>query len=209
MTEKRKFLTVIVGPTCSGKTTLQKLLSERGFVKVVTTTTRAPRPGERQGLDYHFITKEVFDSFVAEDLFYEHETFRGNSYGVSKAAIEDAFASSRFCTVITEPKGLDSLLLKLPIDINVKVIVIHASLPTLMARLQNRGASEEEILSRAEGLKQELALVSYKPSYGKRIISPTSLKQLQTFADHYDPRDGHIEEQIQLDVRPGLKMKVA
>lgn len=207
MTEKRKFLTVIVGPSCSGKTTLQKLLSERGFVKVVTTTTRDPRPGERDGVDYNFVTEEAFKTLIDSDALFEHETFCDQYYGVSKESVNAAFSSSSFCTVVTEAKGLDSLLLKLPLDINVKVIAIHVPKETLTARLQKRSASSAEIRCRIASLDYEASLVSYKPSYGKRVISPTSLKQLEAFADHYDPRNGHIEDHVQVSTRPGLRMK--
>lgn len=198
MTEKRKFLTVIVGPTCSGKTTLQKALFLRGFVKVITTTTREPRPGECQGVDYNFVTREEFKTLITNGDLYEHEEFQGNYYGVSKLAVEQAFEKSPFCTVIVEPKGLDSILFAAPLDINVKIIMIHASLPTLIKRLRQRGASDDEIAKREAGLRDEMSQMSYTPGYGKRVISPTTMKQVETFADHYDPRNGHVEDPIQV-----------
>lgn len=83
---------VMSGPSGVGKGTLYKLLFERHpetFVLSVSHTTRAPRPGEGDAVDYHFVTMDSFESLIAQDGFVEHAKFGGNRYGTSKMTIEE------------------------------------------------------------------------------------------------------------------------
>ena len=82
---------VLCGPSGSGKSTLMKKLTEEfreAFGFSVSHTTRQPRPGERDGVEYHFVTKEMFSKLVSEGAFLEFATFSGNNYGTSRAAVE-------------------------------------------------------------------------------------------------------------------------
>ena len=83
---------VISGPSGVGKGTLYKRLFASHpeiFTLSVSHTTRSPRDGEIDGVDYHFVTHAEFDALVAEDGFVEHATFGSNKYGTSKMTIED------------------------------------------------------------------------------------------------------------------------
>ena len=77
---------VLIGASASGKSTLQTMLIKREpcFKKVVTYTTRPPRDGEVNGVDYHYITNEEFDKLVNEGFFAEHNSYREWSYGTPK-----------------------------------------------------------------------------------------------------------------------------
>ncbi len=80
----RALLIVVSGPAGSGKTTLCSRLTEacpQGIRRVITCTTRAPRPGEADGVDYHFLTRESFERQVAAGVFLEHALVHGNLYG--------------------------------------------------------------------------------------------------------------------------------
>ena len=70
---------VLVGASGSGKTSVAKELEKRGYSRVVTYTTRPMRDGEKDGVDYHFLSDDDFDTI--EDLFVEHSTYRGWKYG--------------------------------------------------------------------------------------------------------------------------------
>lgn len=86
------------GPSGVGKGTLYKLLFERHpdtFALSVSHTTRAPRPGENDAVDYHFVTMESFEDLIAKDGFVEHAKFGGNRYGTSKKTIEEQTAKGR------------------------------------------------------------------------------------------------------------------
>jgi len=83
---------VISGPSGVGKGTLHKMLRDRHpgiFALSVSHTTRSPRPGEANAVDYHFVTMEEFEKLIAEDGFVEHAKFGGNRYGTSKMTIQE------------------------------------------------------------------------------------------------------------------------
>lgn len=83
---------VISGPSGVGKGTLYKRLFDSHpdtFCLSVSHTTRGPRPGEQDGVDYHYVTMEAFEDLIAKDGFVEHAKFGGNRYGTSKMTIEE------------------------------------------------------------------------------------------------------------------------
>lgn len=81
-------LLIVSGPSGSGKTTLCRRAAEEGRARYsISCTTRAPRPGERDGVDYHFLAPEDFQARVAAGEFLEHATVHGNSYGTLKSDI--------------------------------------------------------------------------------------------------------------------------
>lgn len=67
-----------------------------------TDTTRSPRAGEQDGVQYHFVEKEAFASLIEQKAFIEHATFSGNSYGTSKKAVEDVASKGRVCILDIE-----------------------------------------------------------------------------------------------------------
>ena len=86
----RALLIVVSGPAGSGKTTLCSSLTgacPQGIRRVITCTTRAPRPGEVDGVDYHFLTRESFEQQVAAGVFLEHAHVHGNLYGPRAADV--------------------------------------------------------------------------------------------------------------------------
>lgn len=89
---------VVSGPSGVGKGTLYKRLFERHpdcFVLSVSHTTRDPRPGEADKVDYHFVKMEEFEDLIAKDGFVEHAKFGGNRYGTSKMTIEEQSAKNK------------------------------------------------------------------------------------------------------------------
>lgn len=77
-------IVILVGESASGKTTLADNLQELdGFSKIVTYTTRPPRDGEQDGIDYHFVTDEQFNEMVLNNEFVEHANYRGWQYGTA------------------------------------------------------------------------------------------------------------------------------
>lgn len=80
---------ILAGPGASGKDYMRKILEKRGFRYAVSYTTRPPRPGEVEGVDYYFITKEECQRMKDNDEFYEVIDFNGWSYGTSRAQFEE------------------------------------------------------------------------------------------------------------------------
>jgi guanylate kinase len=157
-------LLVLAGPAGSGKTTLcERMVAEvPGFERIVTTTTRAPRPGEIDGVHYHFLTPENFDEKVAAGAFLEwawvHKT--GNRYGTLASSVLDPLAAGRSLIINVDVQGVDSfrkaaqanpLLAK-----RMGTVFINVPIPELRLRLQGRGESEAEIAHRMETAEREL-----------------------------------------------------
>lgn len=123
---------ILVGPSASGKTQIVKILIEKfGLNKMVTYTSRAKRPGEIDGVDYFFLSKEEFEKRINEGFFIEHVVYNGNYYGTSVSQV------SSDKVVILEPTGLKHYLSKIRDD--VKVVFLRCSKEIVRIRMQKRG----------------------------------------------------------------------
>lgn len=132
---------VLVGSSASGKTYIANhLISHYGYRKLVTATTRARRPGERDGVDYHFLTKDEFLARKAAGLFLETASYQGNFYG--SPVPEDG----REVVVILEPSGANACYRKL--GARVVIGLITASRPVREQRMIARGDRPESIAAR-------------------------------------------------------------
>ncbi len=100
-------LVVISGPSGVGKDAVLDKMKEKGlpFHFVVTATTRAPRPGEQQGVEYHFLSEEEYDRLLAEDGLLEHAEVYGRRYGVPRAQVREALAHGRDVIVRIDVQG--------------------------------------------------------------------------------------------------------
>lgn len=74
---------ILIGESASGKTTVQKQMSNAGIRKVITYTTRPPREKEKDGVDYHFVSDEIFNEMIRNGEFIEHASYRGWQYGTA------------------------------------------------------------------------------------------------------------------------------
>lgn len=100
------YIVTLTGPSCAGKTTLEKRLKEQGFVQVISHTTREPRAGEENGKAYYFIDKSEFKRLASVDFFIEAVQFNGNYYGVSAQEVQRVAEQGKPIVIIVEPKGL-------------------------------------------------------------------------------------------------------
>ena len=138
---------VITAPSGSGKTTivrgLQSRLPELRFS--VSATTRKPRLGERDGIDYHFMTVETFETLIRQDAFFEHEeVYPGIYYGTLRSTIENA---SREAPVLldVDVQGALNVQHQYP-DACLTVFVQPPSLTVLEERLRSRDTESQEVL---------------------------------------------------------------
>lgn len=96
----------ITGPSCAGKSTLEKMLVERGIaVNAISTTTRPMRAGDVNGQSYYFHSKKVFATGLENGKFIEHVEFGGNYYGMSVPEIERVSALGKPIVIVCEPIG--------------------------------------------------------------------------------------------------------
>jgi guanylate kinase len=144
---KRGQMLVISGPSGSGKSTLVKrLLQDTRVVFSISCTTRAPRPGEIDGRDYHFLTLEDFRARVERNAFIEWAEVYGNLYGTPREPIERALAEGKVYLLEIDVQG--ALKLK---SLGVEATYVFISPPdlaTLRARLEGRGTDKPEAVER-------------------------------------------------------------
>jgi guanylate kinase len=159
---------VITGPSGVGKGTLIRALIERlpGLELSVSATTRKPRPGEEDGVDYWFLTPEEFEERLQAGDFLEHAEYAGNRYGTLRSELErpakDGSGEIRGLVLEIELQGARQVREALPEA--VQVFVRPPSLEALRARLAGRGAeSKEQIERRLAVAREELEAESEFP----------------------------------------------
>jgi guanylate kinase len=148
---------VITGPSGVGKGTLIRGLRERipELELSVSATTRAPRPGERGGVDYHFLSAEEFESRVARGDFVEHATYSGNRYGTLRSELERCLEAGIPVVLEIEVQGARQVREAMPDA--VAVFIAPPSLDSLRARLIGRGTdTPEQVQERMRTAAKEL-----------------------------------------------------
>ena len=157
---------VITGPSGVGKGTLIRGLMERlpQLELSVSATTRAPRPGERDGVDYHFLSREQFDARVAAGDFVEHADYAGRSYGTLRSELEERVRAGVPVVLEIEVQGARQVRAAMPEA--VQVFIAPPSLPALRTRLIGRGTDDpQEVERRLHVAEQEL---SAQPEFAPR-----------------------------------------
>jgi guanylate kinase len=151
---------VITGPSGVGKGTLIRGLLERvpGLELSVSATTRPPRPGERDGVDYHFLSGEDFDRRVANGEFVEHARYSGHQYGTLRSELERRTAEAAGVVLEIEVQGARQI--RAAMLEAVQVFIAPPSVEALRARLVGRGTDapadvEARLATALEELKAE------------------------------------------------------
>jgi len=140
---------VVSGPSGSGKTSLCKALcdgSKRYFLSV-STTTREIREGEKDGVDYNFVSREAFLEEIEKDNFIEWAEVHGNFYGTSKKDIERELAKDNTVVVDIDVQGHRNIRKAFP-NITTSVFVTTESMAVLNERLSGRGTDAPEVIQK-------------------------------------------------------------
>ena len=154
-------LIVVSGPSGVGKTTLcEVLLARPEFARVITCTTRSPRPAEENGKDYIFLSRSDFESGIATGRFLEHAVVHGNLYGTPRDQVEAGIAAGRKVLLNIDVQGARQVRAS-GIDRTARVVTIFIappSLEVLRERLVARSSdSARDVDRRLDVAKQELA----------------------------------------------------
>jgi guanylate kinase len=175
MPERTGILLVVSGPSGSGKTTLCRRLAEEGLASYsISCTTRAPRAGEVDGVDYFFRTREGFAAGVAAGEFIEHAEVHGNYYGTLKEQVSGKLAAGEDVVLDIDVQGAaqvrgcsDRLIAAALVDL----FVMPEGEAELRARLDGRGTDSAEVI--ALRLANALEEIRHWPEYHYRLVSTT------------------------------------
>ena len=169
MSDNKGLLLVISGPSGAGKSTvISRMRALRDdTVFSVSVTTRAPRPGETDGVDYFFISRERYDAMVSQDALLEHAVYAGNGYGTPAAFVDEQIAAGRVVILDIEVQGAAAVMAARRDA--VTVFLCPPSLEELERRLRGRGTdSEEKILDRLSIARTEYRRI---PHYQHLVIN--------------------------------------
>ncbi|AOL93905.1 guanylate kinase [Porphyrobacter sp. LM 6] len=161
---------VLSSPSGAGKTTLSRMLLERDSeIRLsVSATTRPPRPGEIDGVHYHFVSADEFQRMIDEDDFYEWAEVFGHRYGTPKGRIRAALKEGQDFLFDIDWQGTQQLYQKDQQDV-VRVFILPPSIEELHRRLQNRATDSAEVI--AARMERARAEISHWDGYDYVIVN--------------------------------------
>ena len=148
-------LFVVVAPSGAGKTSLVEALlkSEPNIRLSISYTTRAPRPGEQQGREYHFVDRERFERMIAGGDFLEHASVYGNYYGTSRRWIEEQLDGDHDVLLEIDWQGAQQVRRLFPNVVGI--FILPPSIAELQRRLELRGKDPAEVIQRRMSTARE------------------------------------------------------
>ena len=153
---------LVAGPTATGKTTVLQRLREAapGWIKDVSVTTRAPRPGEVDGRDYHFWSRERFEAALRREEFLEHALVHGlDFYGTLKGPVEAQLRQGVDVIKDIDVQGVAQVRRVWPYPRTVAVFMVPPAPGDLLARFRKRGAEEATQSARLETAAAEIGRI--------------------------------------------------
>jgi guanylate kinase len=162
-------LFIVSAPSGAGKTSLVKALLERmsDVVVSVSHTTREPRPGEQDGVDYHFVSKPAFEAMVTAGGFLEHARVFDNFYGTSRSAVAEQLEAGRDVILEIDWQGARQVRARFPDSISI--FIAPPSITVLRARLAGRGQDSSEVVERR--MREARSELSHFPEYDYLVIN--------------------------------------
>ncbi len=173
-------LYIVSAPSGAGKTSLVNALIERDTCIAVSVshTTRAMRPGEVDGSNYHFVSQEDFNQLIKDNDFLEHAQVFDNFYGTSRSGIEDQLALG--LDVILEIDWQGARQVREQIQDTISIFIIPPSRDALRERLTDRGQDDQDIIDRR--MRDAVSETSHYDEYDYLIINDSfdqALNELQ------------------------------
>jgi guanylate kinase len=168
--QRRGLMFILSSPSGAGKTTISRMLLDRDseIALSVSATTRPMRPGEVDGVHYHFVDQATFDRMVDEDAFYEWATVFGHSYGTPKAQIRAGLKEGQDYLFDIDWQGTQQLYQKDQQDV-VRVFILPPSIDELRRRLTGRGTDSPEVI--AARMERARAEISHWDGYDYVVVN--------------------------------------
>ncbi|MEW6416316.1 MAG: guanylate kinase [Pseudomonadota bacterium] len=141
-------LYIVSAPSGAGKTSLVKALlkSDPAIHLSISYTTRPPRPGETDGRDYHFVSRQRFEEMLADGEFLEHAEVYGNFYGTSKGSISRDLLAGHDVLLEIDWQGAEQVRAHFPES--ASIFILPPSFAALRTRLAGRGQDSDEVIER-------------------------------------------------------------
>ena len=160
--QSNSLLILISAPSGGGKTTLceQLLATDPNIIRVITCTTRPPREGEQDGVDYYFLDVETFRRRVGAGDFLEHANVHGNLYGTLKSEVLSKLDLGKSVLLSVDVQGAAAIRDRAETDLRLKqalvtVFITPPSMKTLEERLKTRGKDSPDVIDRRLGVARE------------------------------------------------------
>ncbi len=162
-------LIIISAPSGNGKDAVIEALLKivPSSTRLITTTSRPPRPGNIEGVDYYFISKEDFENKIKNEEFLEYNFYAGNYYGTEKKILEDNIKKNKAVFLNIDVNGkhnLDKAKVK-----NLSIFLLPDSLEILKNRIRQRGGISEELIE--ERIKTAKYEIENSLDYDYRIVN--------------------------------------
>jgi len=161
-------LVILSGVSGAGKDTIKKELIKRmdNVITLPSFTSRKPRVGEEEGVQYHFITKQEFEERIKNNEFYEYDLHHENYYGTSRKLLNEKIASGKIIVKDIEVNGTENLIKLLKDETKLVTIFLRVEKEELRRRLETRGdnLTEDEIelrLGRLDYEEDKIRLYDY------------------------------------------------
>lgn len=167
---RRGLMLVLSSPSGAGKTTISRALLEReeNLALSVSVTTRPPRPGEVDGIDYRFVDADAFAAMVEAGAFLEHATVFDHRYGTPRAPVEEALSAGRDILFDVDWQGTQQLAENAGDDL-VSVFVLPPSTAELERRLRGRAQDSDAVVRRR--MSKAAAEMSHWAEYDYIIVN--------------------------------------
>lgn len=165
MVNKKGMIVILSAPSGCGKDTVFKEISKirNDVCESISATTRAPRKGEVDGVNYYFKTTEEFEKMIEEDSFLEYASYNGCYYGTPSAPALEAVDNGKICFLIIERKGAQKIMKNYPSA--VSIFLMPPDIETLEHRLKKRNTESEDAIKNRLKIAEEEMEASSKFTY--------------------------------------------
>ena len=181
---KKGTLAILIGPSGSGKGTLihQLLQDDQETFLSVSATTRAPRPGETDKVNYYFITKEEFEQMIADNALLEYACYCENYYGTPKAPVFERLDRGEHVLLEIEMQGAKQVKAQYPDA--VSIFIMPPSMEELRRRLTGRGTETAEVIEKR--LAAAVGEMEYAKECDRVVVNDDVVRAAREIAEILD-----------------------
>ncbi len=184
-------LFILSAPSGAGKTSLARALvdSREDTVLSVSHTTRPPRPGERDGVDYHFVDRDRFEAMIGRGEFFEYAEVFGNYYGTAESTVRALL--ERGLNVILDIDWQGARKVRARAADAVSVFILPPTLADLRDRLTRRGQDSDEVIE--SRMRQAIDEMNHYPEYDRVVVNCEFENALAALSRLLDGCDGGVD----------------